>query len=402
MRKNKTLNETRLRVYELLENGAPSDFWSRVTDLFLAFLIVGNAIAFALDTVEKIHEAWASYINIFTVFSGFVFTVEYVLRLWSSVEVFPGRHMPNWQKRLRFAVRPLQIVDILVLFTFWFATFVPYDLRVLRVVRLAVFFRMARYSPALQTLGAVLRAEWRSLTSALTIMLSLVLIAATGIYFIEGDVQPDKFGSVPMAAWWAIATLTTVGFGDVVPITPLGKMFGGVMMIFGLGMFALPIGIMATGFAQQSSQRNFVISWGLVARVPLFARLDNAALQQIVELMQSETITAGTVLLNPGDKVDRLIFIVDGELRVESAEASHLIGKGSFFGEMALLEKRAAKVTVTAHKDCRLLYLKDYDLSMLMKHREEIQSAVRAVARRRRRAGWGDSIDKPDQSEERE
>lgn len=401
MSTNKVLNETRLRVYELLENGAPSDFWSRVVDFFLVLLIVGNAIAFALDTVDRIHQAWSFYINLFTAFSGVVFTIEYLLRLWSSVEVFPGRQMPDWQKRLRFAVRPLQVVDLLVLITFWFATFVPYDLRVLRVVRLAVFFRMARYSPALQTLGAVVRAEWRSLTSALTIMLCLVLIAATGIYFIEGDVQPEKFGSVPMAAWWAIATLTTVGFGDVVPITPLGKMFGGLMMIFGLGMFALPIGIMATGFAQQSSQRDFVVSWGLVARVPLFARLDNSALQQIVEMMQSESLSAGMVLLKPGDKVDRLIFIVDGELRVESAGASHLIGKGSFFGEMALLEKRAARVTLTAHKDCHLLYLKDHDLTVLMKHREDVSSAIKAVARRRRRAGWGDSIDKPDQSTDR-
>ena len=143
-------NGIRLKVFELLEPAAPSDRWSRVVDYFLVFLIIGNIVAFSVDTIDFIHEEWGEMINFFTIFSLVVFTIEFFLRIWLSVEVLHGQNVPNWQKRVEYFFHPLQLADLAVLVTFWFASLLPYDLRVLRIVRFVVFFRMARYSPALQ------------------------------------------------------------------------------------------------------------------------------------------------------------------------------------------------------------------------------------------------------------
>ena len=388
------LNSIRLKVYELLEPAAPSDTWSRLIDYFLVFLIIGNAVAFAIDTVDFIHEEWGDLINLFTVFSIVIFTFEYVLRIWSSVEVLHGQNVPDWQKRIKHFFHPLQLIDLAVLVTFWFASFLPYDLRVLRIVRLVVFFRMARYSPALQTLGAVIQSEWQALVSTLMIMFSLVLIAATGIYFIERDIQPEVFGNVPAATWWAIATLTTVGFGDVVPITPLGKIFGGLVMIFGLGMFALPIGILSTGFAQHSNQRNFVRTWKQIARIPLFSRLNNDLLQKIVDMIHQEHFVAGTQILEEGDEVNRLNIVVNGEMLVEGPTGKRLIGKGSYYGELALVQQRESRAKVICHTDCDIIYIKNTDFTKLLRDHSDLRAVIN-TAIQNRNTRWEDVVDFP-------
>ena len=129
----------------------------------------------------------------------------------------------------------------------------------------------------------------------------MLLFASTFIYFLERDAQPDKFGSIPAAAWWALATLTTVGYGDVVPITPLGKMFGGIVMLVGLGMFALPIAILATGFSQESSRHEFVVTWSMVAWVPLFSTMDVAEVAEITKLLYTRNVAAGATIVHAGE-----------------------------------------------------------------------------------------------------
>ena len=188
----------------------------------------------------------------------------------------------------------------------------PFDLRALRVLRLFRLFRLLkllRYSPALLTLKRVVAREYRALLGALLLMMMLMLFSAAIIYFLEREAQPDKFGSIPAAAWWALATLTTIGYGDIVPITPWGKVFGGIVMLFGLGMFALPIAILATGFSQESARHEFVVTWSMVARVPLFSTLDAAEVAEVTKLLYTRLFQPGATIVHAGDPGGAMYFI---------------------------------------------------------------------------------------------
>ncbi|MGE5259251.1 MAG: potassium channel family protein, partial [Actinomycetota bacterium] len=263
----------RREVHDLLEVGGDAHPAGRLVNAFIILLIILNAIAFATDTVPALAERYAFEFELFNIFSVIVFTIEYVLRVWSSVEIPMLSRLPRWQARLRFAARPMMIIDLLAFFPWYLHWIYPMDLRVLRLFRLFRLLKLVRYSPALQTLGRVIADEYRALLGALLVILVLLLFSATAMYYLEREAQPDKFGSIPDAAWWALATLTTVGYGDVVPITPWGKMLGGVVMLLGVGMIALPVAIIATGFSQESSRHQFVVTWSMLARVPLFASM---------------------------------------------------------------------------------------------------------------------------------
>ncbi len=241
------------------------------------------------------------------------------------------------------------LIDLFAVLPFYFSWLVPMDLRVLRVLRLFRLLKLVRYSPALQTLGRVIADEYRALLGALLVILVLLLFASTAMYFLERGAQPDKFGSIPAAAWWALATLTTVGYGDIVPVTPLGKMLGGVVMLLGVGMIALPVAIIATGFSQESSRHQFVVTWSMVARVPLFAAMDESEIAEITKLLYTRNYLPGVPIVRAGDAGDAMYLIASGEAVVEIAANQHVVLKeGDFFGEMALLERRRHKHDVVA------------------------------------------------------
>jgi len=256
------------------------------------------------------------------------------------------------------------------------------------VLRLLRFFKLGRYSPALQTLGRVLANVRGALCGAAIVMISMLLIASTLIYFLEHEVQPEVFGNVPQAAWWALATLTTVGYGDVVPVTPLGKVFGGLVMIFGLGMFAIPIGILATGFSQEINRREFVVTWSMVARMPLFAHLDARAIANVVNRLRAQTFPAGAVIIREGEVTDALHFIAAGEVVLETAGKPVVLETGDFFGEHGLLEPGTSAVrSASALTKCDLLILDRHDFEQLMRESRELRTHVREVMRSRARRG---------------
>jgi voltage-gated potassium channel len=149
----------------------------------------------------------------------------------------------------------MALIDLIVILPFYIGLFFTIDLRILRVLRLLRIFKLGRYSSAMQMLVQAFKQEYRVLLAAFSILLIMMILAASGIYMIEKHIQPDKFGSIPDAMWWAITTLTTVGYGDVTPVTPWGKFFGGTITLLGMGMVALPAGILASSFSEQTHQR---------------------------------------------------------------------------------------------------------------------------------------------------
>jgi voltage-gated potassium channel len=346
-----------------------------------------NAIAFAAETVDHLADRYGAYFDAFNVFSVIVFTVEYVLRVWSAVDIPMLSRLPPWRARLRFALRPIMLIDLFAFLPFYLQWFVPLDLRVLRVLRLFRLLKLVRYSPALQTLGRVIADEYRALLGALLVMLVLLLFASTAIYFLEREAQPDKFGSIPAAAWWALSTLTTVGYGDVVPVTPWGKVVGGIVMLLGVGMFALPIAIIATGFSLESARHQFVATWSMVARLPLFSNMSEAEIVEITKLLYTRTFAPGVPIVRAGDAGGAMYLIESGEAAVSIGGGKQTILRaGDFFGEMALLERRRHKHDVVAKSRCRVLVLDTQALSRLTRRHPEVLAYIRQVAKTRKEA----------------
>lgn len=242
-------------MHEILELARPGDRASRLFDMFIISLISLNILAIVLESVISLHREYQALFYGFEVFSVALFSVEYLLRLWSCVEANSGRYHATFIGRLRFAVTPMALVDLLAVLPFYLAMFFIIDLRFLRALRLLRVFKLTRYSPAMNMLLTVLREEARSIGAACFILMIILILASSGIYLFEHRAQPDDFGNIPAAVWWAVATLTTVGYGDVTPITIGGKAFGVFIMIIGVGMVALPAGILASAFSEQSRKR---------------------------------------------------------------------------------------------------------------------------------------------------
>jgi voltage-gated potassium channel len=242
----------RKRIFEIIQKAKEGDRASRVFDVFIMSLIFLNVVAVMLETEADLASAYSAIFLWFEYFSVAVFTVEYVLRIWSCVEEIGYEHPVTG--RIRFAVRPLLLVDLVAILPFYVPFLIVLDLRFLRAVRLlrmARILKIGRYSEALKTLERVLRSKKEELLISVGIVLLILILASSIMYLLENPVQPQAFSSIPKALWWGVATLTTVGYGDIYPVTALGRFFGAIIEIMGIGLFALPAGIIAGGFSEE-------------------------------------------------------------------------------------------------------------------------------------------------------
>ena len=241
----------RRRIYTVLTVAIDGDSLSRAFDRFLLALILLNAAAVVAASVQSLGIQYALLFRGFEIFSVAVFSVEYVLRVWCCVE--DSRYSQPFKGRLRYILTPLAIIDLLAILPFYLS-FITADLRILRVLRIFRLLRMAkiaRYSKTLQIFGRVLMATRTQLLLTLLLMAVLLLLSSSLMYAVEQQAQPEVFSSIPAAMWWAIATLTTVGYGDIYPVTAWGKFFGSLISIFGIGMFALPTGVLGAAFLEE-------------------------------------------------------------------------------------------------------------------------------------------------------
>jgi voltage-gated potassium channel len=249
---NKKLNKPsyRKKIFVLLENVSGSKA-AQFVHYFLMILILITVIAVILESDEEIYLKYKVFFWYLEIFSLIIFSLEYILRVWVSAE---NKSYKGFKGRIKYMLTPMAIIDLLAVLPAWFGLFVSRDFMILRGLRLIRVFKLTRYSRSMNLLMLVLKQESSNIFSAFFVLMILIIIAATGMHIVEGDTQ-DAFGTIPKAIWWATVTLTTVGYGDVVPITVPGKVFGIIILISGIGMAALPAGILASGYTEEINRR---------------------------------------------------------------------------------------------------------------------------------------------------
>jgi voltage-gated potassium channel len=360
----KSAHAWRYRCYELLEQGAVGDWASRLVDGLIIGLIVISLIAVALESVPALATRYHAWFIAVEVVALVAFTIEYGLRLWVAVEHPLYRHLSPGRARVTYAVSAPAVIDLIAVLPFWFAWILPPEFQI-------------------RSLLDALYAERRALIGCFVILIGAALVTATLMHVIEGKAQPDKFGTIPDAMWWAIATLGTIGYGDVVPVTPLGRVLATITIFLGLIMVALPVGIVATAFASDIHRREFIVTWGMVARVPLFAGLDAKQIAEIMRLLQSQRIEAGTVIARRGEPAHSMYFVAAGEVAIDLPERRIRLRAGHFFGEIAVLRKARRSATVRALTRTSLLVLDARDVHILMEQEPKIAQRIREMARQR-------------------
>ena len=236
------------RLFKILENNVDDGLLSKSVDGFLLALIVSNIIVVILESVASLRESYGAFFENFELISVAIFSAEYLSRMWicNMRQQFQGA-----LGRIRYAITPMAIVDLLAVLPFYLPLFITFDLRMLRMFRLLRLLRLlkvARYSSSLRLFQQVYTMKKSELTMCFLAIMFMLVIASSLIFLVENEAQPEAFSSIPASMWWGVATLTTVGYGDITPITPVGKFIGSIIAILGIGLFALPAAVLGSGF----------------------------------------------------------------------------------------------------------------------------------------------------------
>jgi voltage-gated potassium channel len=355
----------RAAAFTLLEEGELTSVLGRLAQALLITLIIANVVAVALETIPSVYARWHVFFADFEKFSVGAYTIEYIVRMWSSVEDPRIAARGPINGRISFALRPLMIVDLLAFAPSYLSFILPIDLRVLRIFRLFRLVKLARYSHALPALLGVLYAERSALFASGILLVSTMCVTGEVMHLAEGEAQPKVLGTLPDAMYWAITTLTTVGYGDVVPVTPLGKFIAGLTEVLGLLLFALPIGII----------------WSTIKQQPLFQGFDVTAMTDLMESLKADIVPEHGQITLAGEPANALSLIVSGIARAESEDADGALKEGAIIGPEALHHQATYAQTVTALTTVRVMVLSHEDLRRLARKnpllRQRVELAIK-------------------------
>jgi len=308
--------------------------------------------------------------------------------LWLCLAFFAlewALHVWDWSKSDHFRARLLSVqhlADIIAVVPILVALALGLPATTAWLLGAFWLLKLPGATSGFSLLGHVFLAEAKPIASVLKVFAFVLVMAAVAMHLVERDAQPAAFGTLPNALYWAVTTLTTTGYGDIVPVTPLGRMIAGFVMISGLAVFGLWTGILATGFAAETRRRDFVRTWEFVAKVPFFKPLSPAAIIEIARMLRPIDVAERTMIVRKGRQGDCMYFIAEGLVEVVGAGVQ--LGAGAFFGEMALLGDGTRTATVTAVVPTTLLVLELTDYRIFAAHYPELARAVEDEAARRR------------------
>ena len=333
------------------------------------------------NTTPAWRQHWAAELDLgFRIVCVF-FVAEYILRLAAAPGAPGSEHRGEWRSRLSWALSIGGLCDLLGILPGALALVI--SPRHASVAGFVWSFKLVRYAPALASLQRVIRDSRHALLSVLLGFCIVLLLSASLAYLLERTGQPEVFGSIPAALWWAIVTLTTTGYGDVVPMTPLGRVLAGVDMVSGIIVFALWAGILATGFAEETRRREFLRTWDLVAKVPFFHDIGATVIADVARLLRPREFPARAVIVRRGQPGDCMYFVASGEVEVQLQSGPVLLGPGAFFGEVALLTGGPRNATIVATQSCTLLALDIVDFRELLARQPELARIIHEEAERR-------------------
>ena len=375
----------RVQIYEVMSPASDGHAARRVRALEILLILVG-IITVSEGTVDGLTPTARALLAIVTGLVSLVFLVEYLVRLWIAPEIPHLRSTTATSSRIRWALSPEGIIDLLAVMPALAAASGGARLGAesASVFVLLWVLKLATHAPGVGLIARVLHNERSALGAALALFVIVLFASATVAHWLEGAAQPEHFGSIPAALWWATVTLTTTGYGDVVPHTALGRMLGGVVMLCGISVLALLAGILATGFAEEVRRREFVRIWDLVARVPFFSEVGAIAIADIVARLRSRSFPAGATVIRKGAAGESMYFLVSGEVAVHLGPRVKTLRDGDFFGEMALLDRKPRSADVTTVTPCTILELNVADFYQLAGQQPTLIAAIETEAKRRR------------------
>lgn len=330
--------------------------------------------ALVVMTVDHIDEAVHGAIEALLWSCLAALAAEWAYRLWVAVRV----------RRLRAYVRSFRgIADAVAVVAVPAALAFGSNPKGAWLCAVVWLLKLVPGMAGLRQLRRVAVLESSALLSVLIIFVTVLFLASVLVYALEHEAQPTSFSSLPATFWWAVTTLTTTGYGDVVPVTPLGRLVAGLVMICGLGVFGLWTGILATGFAAEMRRENYLKTWETVTSVPFFASLGAAATADVAAVLRTIDVPPRVTIIRKGNAGDCMYFIVSGEVEVELPGKKVRLGEGAFFGEMALLGNDVRSASIVTATVSRLLVLDLVDFRVLMARHPELAATIDAEARRR-------------------
>ncbi len=328
-------------------------------DKFIGALIFLNILHQVISSMDlSQYQSLLIYGETFYQISMMIFLGELLFRLYI-------------ERRLGF----LNVMDGMVLMNYFLIGIL--DLRIFRLFRFFDIFSRTRILLPSNTLFKTIHVQRHSLLGSLFLVLSVLLLFSTIMYFVEREAQPDKFGSIPLAIWWGMETLTTVGYGDVHPITPLGKVLGTLTMLLGIGMFALPAAILGSAYYEEMQKRNFLVTFEAILEVPLFEEMPIKALSKINEKLDAVLLPPNEAVFEKGEEADSMYIIESGRAQVE-LDTPIVLEKGDYFGEMGLVNNNPRTATITTLEEVKLLQLKKEDLEELFDEHPALFQAIEA------------------------
>lgn len=374
----------RRRCFDLLaDDRRDAGLGHRLISSFIIAAILACAVAIVLATVPGLDPRSVFWLDRLREATDLLFTAEYLLRIWIAPAYAHGGRVSDMAMRRRYMRSFLGIIDLLVILPFWVNLIVPFPRDLFLATEMFTLFKLARYTPGLSLVAAVLKREARGLTAALVAVSVMLVVGSSIMYVLEHEAQPEIFGSIPRALWWGIVTVGSVGYGDMIPLTPLGKLFNGFMIVIGVATIAIPAGLLASGFAEEVKRREFMVTWRAVAGLPIFAQLDASSIAEIAGLLKAQVVPSGTAIVRRGERAEAMFFIMSGEVEVEILPQPVVLGPGQHFGEIALMRRTDRTATVSAITDCRLLALEVTDFQRLLQVHPTIREHIDRLATER-------------------